>query len=120
MPGKTTFRLDVVLEAVRRRVAETSIRATADELGMSRSGLHVLLRGTNPHAATRAKLIAWYVERRKGGAARTVPAQDVDAALRLLVQYVVEDGRVDARTRRLHEIIRRFEAAAQVEGKSRD
>src|SRR4051812_26622193 len=112
MPSKVAFSLKVLLDAVRRRVDDSSIRIVAEEIGMSPSGLHVLLAGSAPRAKTRARLAAWYIEQQKAAspARRAVPAQDVDAAVQLLIHYVAQDGRPDARARRLHEIIRRFEA----------
>jgi hypothetical protein len=116
MPGKGTFRLDALREAVRRRVNETSIRAVAAEIGMSPSGLHVLLGGSRPHPTTREKLLSWYLEERQ----RTqgdpeFSADDVDAAMRLLVRYVQADGRESARARRLHEVVRRIQTESGVD-----
>lgn len=110
MPSKRAFRLDVLREAVRRRVEETSIRAVASEIGMSPSGLHVLLGGSRPHPKTREKLLSWYLaEQRRGAVGGTVSGDDVDAALRLLIRYLRSDTRSDARSRRLREIVRRLE-----------
>jgi AraC-like DNA-binding protein len=111
MPGKATFSLKVLRDAIRRRVDETSIRLVAKELGMSPSGLHVLLGGSKPHPGTRAKLVSWYVEQRRAeqGVGQVVSADDVDAALRLLVHYITQDGREDAQQRRAQEIAKRLE-----------
>lgn len=110
MPGKVAFSLAMLRDAVRQRVDETSIRAVSEEVGMSPSGLHVLLRGSKPHPATREKLVAWYVERRRAEkSSPSIPVTDVDAALRLLIHYVLEDSRRQTRTRRAREIIQRFE-----------
>jgi hypothetical protein len=122
MPSNATFSLRTLREAVVRRVEETSIRAVAEEIGMSRSGLHVLLRGSTPQPATRAKLVRWYVEQR--GTPPTQPdavtAADVDAALRLLMIYVAQDGRESVQERRVREIVRRFETSVTpTAGKSR-
>jgi hypothetical protein len=113
MPNKAEFSLRTLRDAVRRRVEQTSIRAVAEEIGMSPSGLHVLLRGSRPHGATREKLVRWYVEQREApeGRAEAVSTGDVDAALRLLMVYVTQDGRETVQGRRVREIVRRFEAA---------
>ena len=110
MPGRATFNLKVLVDAVRRCVDETSIRAVADEIGMSPSGLHVLLGGSKPHPATRQKLVLWYVERQKTDASGRdeISPRDVDAAMRLLVLYA-KQGSAEARNSRVREIIRRFE-----------
>ncbi len=78
---------------------------------MSPSGLHVLLNGSSPHPATRGKLVAWYVAAQKEGVSRPdVSKADVDAALRLLVQYVRQDARSAVQAKRLREIVQRLEA----------
>jgi hypothetical protein len=118
MPGKTTFSFRILRDAVRQRVEESSIRVVAEEIGMSASGLHVLLRGSKPHAATRAKLVDWYVATRgepKGRANGVSPA-DVDVALRLLMLYATQDGRDSVQQRRVREIVRRFEAGVSEPG----
>jgi hypothetical protein len=115
MPGRATFGLEVLRAAVRQRVSETSIRAVAAELGMSHSGLHVFLGGTKPHPSTRAKLVSWYVEQRRRSLKSDVEVSDgdVDAAIRLLLQYVRQDGRPAARDNRVTEIIRRLEKGSK-------
>jgi hypothetical protein len=112
MPDKATFSLAAVRDAVRRRVEQTSIRVVAEEIGMSPSGLHVLLGGSRPHAKTRAKLVEWYLELRAADQPRAnaVSPGDVDAALRLLTVYVQQDGRKSVKERRIREIVRRFES----------
>jgi hypothetical protein len=122
MPAKATFSLRTLVGAVRQRVDETSIRAVAEELGMSPSGLHVLLGGTRPHPATLEKLVSWYVERRRSnpGSAAAVAAVDVDAAIRLLVHYVGQDGRESTQAERLRQILRRLETESGVSGARTD
>lgn len=110
MPARGTFGLKRLIDAVRERVEETSIRAVASEIGMSPSGLHVLLQGATPHARTREKLVAWYAARRGGRSTQPqISSIDVDAALRLLVQYAKEDSRANVRARRVREILTRFQ-----------
>lgn len=47
-------------DAIRRRVEETSLRAVADEVGMSFSGLRSFLEGRSPQRRTREMLMRWY------------------------------------------------------------
>jgi AcrR family transcriptional regulator len=106
MPSKGTFRLDALLDAVRQAVDETSIRAVAAELGMSPSGLHVLLGGSKPHPRTREKLVEWYIRRRsptRSGREPDVSEADADAAMMLLRRYIQADGRgaLSAKRRRI-------------------
>ena len=109
MPSKRAFGIKSLREAVAGRVAETSIRAVAEEIGMSHSGLHVFLKGSDPHPTTREKLVTWYVESRKSPASqRDVTKADVDAAIRLLVCYVRRDSRPEAQIKRLENVVRRI------------
>jgi hypothetical protein len=112
MPSKAVLTLKVLRDAVRRRVEQTSIRVVAEEIGMSPSGLHILLRGSRPHPATREKLVRWYVEQRDAQETRGEPVSpvDVDVALQLLMLYVTQDARETVQRRRIREIVRRFEA----------
>jgi hypothetical protein len=69
---------------------------------MSVSGLQSFLDGTNPHAATRAKVVAWYATP-KHGTSRPFGA-DADVAKQLLAAYVAgASGR--AKTRRAADAI---------------
>jgi AcrR family transcriptional regulator len=107
MPSKATFRLDALLEALRLEVDKTSIRAVAAELGMSPSGLHILLGGSKPHPRTREKLVEWFVQRRSptrnGREEPDVSDADADAAMRLLRRYIQANGRtaLSAKRRRI-------------------
>jgi hypothetical protein len=98
------------MAALRERVEQTSIRAVADELGMSPSGLHVLLHGSKPRAGTRRKLLEWYAEIRSRSAGRRagVPAEDVDAAVAVLDRYLNADSRETVHRRRVREIAARL------------
>lgn len=118
MPSRAAFGIKTLREAVRRRVEETSIRAVAEEIGMSPSGLHVLLNGSAPQPATREKLVSWYAEQRRvRPSGDAVSKADVDAALCLLVQYVRQDTRTEAQVKRIHEIVRRLESECAPENK---
>lgn len=85
----TRFGIETVREAVRRRVAETSLRQVAEEIPMSFSGLRSFMKGGAPQPATREKLIGWYTQsgRKRHG---DIAAQDVAAAVELLRQYVAQ------------------------------
>jgi hypothetical protein len=102
------FGIASVREAVRKRVAETSLRDTADEIGMSFSGLRSFVRGATPHAATRAKLVSWYSGGRSSGAAGKA---DVAAAISLLAGYVSSAATASVKRRRLEEIVRQIGAS---------
>lgn len=51
---------------VRERVAGTSIRTTAQEIGMGHSTLYKFIGGTTPQARMRTRLVAWYLRERRG------------------------------------------------------
>lgn len=111
MPSNRAFGIKSLRDAVAQRVKETSIRAVAEEIGMSHSGLHVLLKGSVPHPSTREKLVAWYLGRRGvGPSAPEVSKADVDAAVSVLVHYVNDGVRTQAKARRASAILRRLEA----------
>jgi hypothetical protein len=57
-----------LLEAARQRVAETSLRTAAAEIGMEHTGLRWMLeRGRRPRASTIRKLTEWYLKRAAAG-----------------------------------------------------
>lgn len=64
MPGPgSVVPINLILAALREKIAQTSLRQTAREVGMSPSGLHrVLDAGGSPWAKTRAKLQQWYMK----------------------------------------------------------
>lgn len=111
MPNRGAFGVETLRDAVKARVSDTSIRAVAEEIGMSPSGLHVLLKGSDPHPATREKLVAWYIEQQRSKARSAVSKADVDAAVQLLIRYVRDDGRPGAQARRAAAIMRRLNVA---------
>lgn len=106
MTSSQRFGIETVRQAVRERVAETSLRAVADEVPMSFSGLRFFLRGGTPQPATRAKLVAWFSRSRRTA---RVSAQDVDAALDLLAAYIAEGGSTQLRERRRRRVLSRLE-----------
>lgn len=106
MTGAPRFGIETVREALRRRVEERTLREVADEIPMSFSGLRFFLRGGTPQPATRAKLVAWYAQSRRG---KRVSKYDVEAAVDLLLEYVSEPASEQARDRRRRKIVERFE-----------
>src|SRR4051812_34702529 len=105
-----SFGVAAIRLALRRRVEATSIRATAREVGMSPSGLHVLLQGSRPHPLTRKKLVDWYLTRAApdGQDQPEIAGDDVDAALNVLMRYVAANGRAPVRRMRVREISTRL------------
>lgn len=107
MTGSRRFSVETIREAVRRRLADISLRELAAEIPMSFSGLRSFAAGGNPHPKTRAHLVAWYATS-QGDRKRRVPKADVEAAIELLRAYLDEDGREGIRSRRRAEIMRRL------------
>lgn len=83
-----------IMDALARRVAETSLRSTATELKMSPTGLKDLLEGAAPYLRTKRKLIVWY-------AAHLQKSSEVDqvqeAALNILLVKVPTSRQPEAR-----------------------
>ena len=97
-------------EAVREAVTRTSLRAVADDVPMSSSGLHSFLNGGRPYARTIRLLTAWFVRHHgASGAAAALGGEKlsaaVDAAVGLLVAHLPPAARVGA-ARRLVATIR--------------
>lgn len=92
------------------RCSETSLRAVADEIGMSFSGLKSFLDrdSDDVHRKTREKLVRWYYARSKHAA--IVPQEDVETAVALLRTYLRDESKPRAvRERQLRELIVRLE-----------
>src|SRR5665647_274017 len=97
----------VVRAAAGKRVAETSLREVADEIGMSFSGLRSFLEGGSPHAGTRTKLVRWYYARSERSP--EAPREDRETAIALLLSYLRDESKPRAvRERRLREVIDRL------------
>lgn len=94
---------DDLREAARLRVAATSLRRTADEIGLSPTGLQGFLSGSEPYAPTIQKLCEWYVREE---AHKPIPLspETAEAAISLLVRHLPEPHRVEA-VRRILEIL---------------
>ncbi len=67
---RTTFAeiLPLIRRKLQARIYETSLRATAREVGMSSTGLSDMIeKGTAPYGKTVQKLLAWYTRHGAGG-----------------------------------------------------
>jgi hypothetical protein len=121
MPGKPQIDIAAVRTLVRDRVADSSLRAVADEIGMSKSGLDSFIKGRTPYSGTRPKLFAWYVHNRHPDSGSVAP-DEVDAAITLLERYMQSVGSEAVRQRRVREVADRLfraEPAKTVEPKRR-
>lgn len=85
--------VDVLREAAKRRVDETSLRIAAGEIGVSYSGLRTFLKGTEPYAPTLAKLRAWYAQTVEG---RAMTPERARAMLAALVEPLPPERREEA------------------------
>jgi len=85
------YGMSVIRQAARRRAKATSIRALADEIGMSYTGCRAFLGGGKPHPETRRRLVAWYSALKAGSALRS-SIEDMDLAVDLLVRYIQRAG----------------------------
>jgi hypothetical protein len=88
-------------EAVREAVARASLRAVADDVGMSSSGLHSFLNGGQPYTRTIRLLTAWFVRRHGPGVVATSDEPErlsgaADAAIALLVAHLPPAARAGA------------------------
>ena len=112
MPSKPLFGVEAIRKLVRERVAASSLRAVAAEIPMSKSGLDSFLQGRSPYSSTRPKLAAWYVRNR--GQGRPVSEGELDAAVALLVGYIIRDERKDVRRERLLGLVARLETSSDL------
>src|SRR3954465_14732978 len=103
MPSEVRFDVAAARKLAQQRVNETSLRAVADEIGLSKSGLDDFLRGRRPYSATRAKLAAWLTRHHHPDAASIRP-EAVDAAIALLERYIHSVGSDSVREKRVREV----------------
>lgn len=110
MPSKALFGIEAIRQTLREEVERTSVRAVASDVGMSASGLLLVLGRSKPHPATMKKLVAWYTEYRRGRkrTVASVLAEDVDAAAMLLGHYLSTTDRDEVRRRRFREPVGRI------------
>jgi hypothetical protein len=107
MTGSSRLTIEVVRDAVRKRVEEASFREIADEVGMSFSGLRSFCEGTSPHRQTREKLVRWYhaQSRRPVSPSR----DDVETAIAVLLSYFRDESKARAvRERQFREVVERL------------
>jgi hypothetical protein len=121
MPSKQQFDVAAVRRLAYDHVSRSSLRAVADEIGMSKSGLDSFIKGRSPYSGTRAKLFVWYVRNRHPETA-SVAAEEVDAAISLLERYIQGVGSATVRERRVREVADRLfraEPDERLEGRRR-
>lgn len=118
MPAKVRFDIEGVRVLVRKRVGQSSLRAVADEVGMSNSGLYSFLQGGQPYSLVRKKLVAWFM-RAKYPEARHVAASEVDAAASLLAAYI-RQTRPSARGQRFMKISEQIATEGELSPDSED
>ena len=103
-----------IREAVQARVAATSLRKVAREVGMSPTGLKKFIDGTDPYSATVHRLRVWYVRYGTQHAAE-IQTPDASAALAVLTHELPETpARAVADT-----VLDSIEKGYELSGKSR-
>jgi len=106
MTGASRFSVDALRDAIRKRVAETSLREVAAEIGLpSYSALNRFLHGDtkSPHPRTRTLMAEWYY--RRNATQPGVQRQEIELAKALLHAWA--EDRTKAKTvreRRRREI----------------
>jgi hypothetical protein len=88
MPSRSgAIPVEVLREALRKRVGETSLRAAAEEVGLSWKGVDKILAGSDPYRPTVRKLTDWYL---RGAASKgeEPSAETAQAALIVLVRHL--------------------------------
>jgi AcrR family transcriptional regulator len=103
MPSEVRFDVSAARKLAQQRVNETSLRAVADEIGLSKSGLDHFLKGRQPYSRTRAQLAAWMMRNRHPDASSIQP-EAVDAAIALLERYIHSVGSASVRDKRVREV----------------
>lgn len=88
-PSRSYMSLEVVRDAVKRAVAQRSLRQVAREVGLSPRGLTLFLEGNRSQSGTALKLRDWYVLH--GAAAVGVSGDTAAASLEQLLDGL-EDG----------------------------
>jgi hypothetical protein len=103
--------LDPVRASVSTRVEQTSLRAVADEIGLSPAGLQKFLAGTEPYASTIRRLRNWYV--RHAPPSPGLGLLDARAALNVLLHDVRPEARNGAALRMLAVVERGFDQSGR-------
>lgn len=110
MPSEPELSLATLRAAAKKHAHATSLRSAAADIGLSFTGFRAFLAGGKPHPKTRARLVSWYVEHHKSPrrSAQTITRDDAELGVCLLGLYIKQDGREDARDRRLIDLARRI------------
>ncbi len=122
MPSEPGLSLATIRLAAKKHADATSLRSAAADVGLSFTGFRAFLAGGKPHPKTRARLVSWYVEHRKSSrrSTRRITRDDAELGVSLLGLYLKQDGREDARDRRLIELAKRIAKDGDVSPGLRD
>jgi hypothetical protein len=90
--------VSVLREALRQRVAESSLRAAGIEVGMSWKGVDKFLAGSKPQSTTIRKLTEWYIRQPVDASEQPSP-ETIQAAAAILVRHVEPIRRAEAVSR---------------------
>jgi hypothetical protein len=103
-----SFGLSVIRSAAQQAVAESSLRAVAEEIGMSFSALKEFLDGATirPHRPTAEKLARWYAGR--GKRKPQLSRAEVDAAVAVLLTYIRSAANTATAERRRRALLERL------------
>ncbi len=113
MPALKRFGVPNFRELAKLRVSQSSLRAVADDIGMSFSGLRSFLDGTAPHEDTVQKLTAWYLRVRDAGPPSKRKSDrperaEVDAAIARLERYIIAAPTERERAERVRDVSARL------------
>jgi hypothetical protein len=103
-----TVPVAMLRKAAQRRAEETSIAATAAEVGLSHSVLRKFILGTAPYTLTLKRLRAWY-ERTEAGP--TMTPEHARAVVASLVRSMPPEHREDAASGVVALLVERYHAA---------
>jgi hypothetical protein len=106
MTGTPRLSIAALRDAVRRRVDDSSLRAVADEIGVSYSGLGSFVRGdtSSPNRRTWDRLVRWYVVREQQAA--SVPKEEIALAIAVLRTYIHDETKAKTvQERRRRDVI---------------
>jgi AcrR family transcriptional regulator len=95
--------VDVLREAVRERVAATSLRAVEAATGVSYTSLRWFLTGSDPYSSTLTKLASWYF--------REVAGSNTAEAMSTLLAALPTKTRSEAESSIRAAVMRAFEQA---------
>jgi hypothetical protein len=103
--------VDALREGVRRAVAAASLRAVAEQVGITHRGLALFLEGSKPRRGTVRKLTAWYLARPRD--VEEVTPELAEAAIAVLLAEVPAST-IDRGVRDVAACVRRIFAEAAV------